>query len=71
MKLDLIWLLMAAKEGIDEFKYGLLAVLVVLPEGHFGSLPLFPNTLSRQYASCRGERAPRVWCRQGISRLGQ
>jgi len=33
MKLDLIWLLMAAKEGIDEFKDGLLAVLVVLPEG--------------------------------------
>ena len=33
MKLDLIWLLMAAKEGIDEFKDGILAVLVVLPEG--------------------------------------
>ena len=33
MKLDLIWLLMAAKDGIDELKYGFLAVLVVLPEG--------------------------------------
>ena len=33
MKVDLIWLLMAAKEGIVEFKDGLLAVLVVLPEG--------------------------------------
>ena len=33
MKLDLIWLLMAAKEGIDEFKDGFFAVLVVLPEG--------------------------------------
>ena len=33
MKLDLIWLLMAAKEGIDEFKDGFLAVIVGLPEG--------------------------------------
>ena len=32
-KLDLIWLLMAAKEGIAEFKDGFLAVLVVLSEG--------------------------------------
>ena len=61
----------AVHKFLEKFKDGLLAVLVVLPEGNFGSLPLFPNTLSRQYASCRGERAPRVWRRQGISRPGQ
>ena len=52
MKLDLIWLLMAAKEGIDEFKDGFLAVLVVLSEGKLNPAASPPLTVPLPRTLC-------------------